>query len=195
MVCPYCGAETPGEMFCSVSCMKKSKAKKEQNIDENEQIKELYDLLPDLTNNYIFCAFHKQKLVDGKPQPVEKEDFQESYELEKKKFCPRCYRTYGISYLPKNLELVEEETDEDRDKWKFILSDFTDLKEILLELNHYIDKDRINDLNEPKQPLFRPKPRPRGRYTGARKSSRPYKGKNRSSKKKKGYRYDRRKKN
>lgn len=146
--CPYCGNPTPGDTYCSVSCMKKEKAKAEQNVDEKQEIQQLYELLSKLTTEFIFCAFHKQKLADGKPSPIENE-LKDKYQLEKKKFCPRCYRTYGFSYLPKD-PVGEEES------WDFKLLTFEDMKELLIDLNHYVDKKQIDNLNAPRQAPLRP---------------------------------------
>ncbi|MHA1145576.1 MAG: hypothetical protein ACTSRW_12625 [Candidatus Helarchaeota archaeon] len=155
--------------------MKKAKAKKEHDVDEDQEIQQLYKLLPELTHDFLFCAFHKQKLAVGKPEPIP-DDLKEKYVEKRKKFCPRCYRTYGYSYLLIKKDVIEEENNEEEtEKWDFKLLPFDEMKDFLFDLNHYVDKEHVSNLNEPKQEMFRPRQRPRGNYRQRRKK--PYKRK------------------
>ncbi|MHA1269368.1 MAG: hypothetical protein ACTSPY_06225 [Candidatus Helarchaeota archaeon] len=121
MPCPRCGKDTPRDSFCSIECMKLYTGKK---IDEEKQLKERYEMLDRLTEDFNICPFCNIKLRISKP----KESETEKNLLEKNKYCPKCYRVYGFL-----LGTEEDET------WTFKKIPFEDAKQLLHDLREIIN--------------------------------------------------------
>jgi len=117
MPCPRCGKDTPGDSFCSITCMKLYDGKK---IDEEAEFKKIYDSLEDITNEFTECPFCRIRLKVSKPKLVEHSDAK----YIRNKYCPRCYRVFG--HLVANTEDAED--------WEFIKVPFEDAKQMLNDL-------------------------------------------------------------
>ncbi|MHA1299438.1 MAG: hypothetical protein ACTSO9_08400 [Candidatus Helarchaeota archaeon] len=104
MTCPVCGANTPGSSYCSVECMKIAKEKEAKGEDdsidaEERELDRKYELLPELTENWTICPFHKVKLKLGKEKLIkEDEDDEDTFYYERTKYCPKCYRVFCYLY-------------------------------------------------------------------------------------------------
>jgi len=134
LTCPVCGADTPGTSYCSVECMnvakeKEAKGKLDEEDTEEKELERKYELLPELTENWTICPFHKAKLKLGKEKLIkEDEDDEDSFYYERTKYCPRCYRVY--CYLFK-------EYNEDSD-WELEPPYFEEAIDLLQELEPII---------------------------------------------------------
>ena len=137
MTCPVCGADTPENSYCSVECMKIAKEKEAKGElggedAEEAELNRKYDLLPELTENWTICPFHKVKLKLGKEKLIkEDEDDEDTFYYERTKYCPKCYRVY--CYLYKDYNVEDEEVD-----WELEVPYFEEAVDLLYELEPII---------------------------------------------------------
>ncbi|MHA1231841.1 MAG: hypothetical protein ACTSRP_25840 [Candidatus Helarchaeota archaeon] len=125
MTCPRCGKPTPKDSFCSVACMKLYSGKQ---IDEEQILKERYELLDELTEDFTICPFCNIKLRISKPKKIEND--KDIYE--RNKYCPKCYRIFGHLY-----------GNNQDDIWEFKKIPFEEARQTLYDLQEILKSKTV----------------------------------------------------